>query len=98
MSKWSLRAKQHFSESLPTCTPITPKRVDVGVLGVPLPHAMEIPPIERLMYAALQVCERFGDGPAAIEEMKAQVQEIPVELRADLLAHFNRTYSTGGRK
>jgi hypothetical protein len=98
MSKWTQRAKQHFSETLPNSTPITPKRGDTGVLGAALPHAVEIPSIERLLEAALRACQRFGDGPAAIAAMKRDVTDAPMELRPDLLAHFESIYGAGGTK
>lgn len=50
--------------------------------------------VEELIEAAMRCCDHHGDGPAAREEMKRQCLEIPPNLRAELLAHFERTYPT----
>jgi hypothetical protein len=70
----------------------------MGVLGAPLPHAVEIPSIGRLMESALRACKRFGDGPTAIADMERDVTDSPLELRSDLLAHFESIYGAGGTK
>lgn len=46
---------------------------------------------ERLLVAAMQVCDRHGDGDAARQEMRAQCLALPPHLQADLLDHFRGT-------
>lgn len=45
-----------------------------------------------LLAAAMHVCDHHHDGPAAREQMRADCLALPVDLRADLLAHFKQTY------
>lgn len=49
----------------------------------------------ELIEAALRTCARWGDSPAAREQMRQDIEGTPAHLRADLLAHFRETY--GGR-
>jgi hypothetical protein len=49
---------------------------------------------DGLMAMAMQVCDRYGDGEQAREDMRADVLATPPHLRADLLAHFEQTYGT----
>lgn len=51
--------------------------------------------LARLLAAAMRACDRWGDSPAARDEMRRQVAEVPPEHRAGLLAHFERTYPEG---
>ena len=37
-----------------------------------------------LIEAAMRVCDRHGDGPAAREEMRQQCLDLPADRRADL--------------
>lgn len=41
-----------------------------------------------VMEAAMKVCDRYGDSPAAREEMRQQVLETPPHLRPNLRDHF----------
>ena len=47
---------------------------------------------EQLLEAAMLACDHHHDGPAAREQMRADCLALPVDLRADLLAHFKQTY------
>lgn len=46
----------------------------------------------QLLAAAMRACDQHHDGPAAREQMRADCLALPVDLRADLLAHFQQTY------
>ena len=46
---------------------------------------------ERLLSAAMSVCDRHGDNDAARQEMRDQCLALPPHLQADLLEHFNGT-------
>jgi hypothetical protein len=46
---------------------------------------------EDLIAWAMKTCDRYGDGPAAREEMRRQCVETPPHLQPDLLDHFRRT-------
>ncbi len=48
--------------------------------------------IDRLVTAAVRVCDHWNDSPAARQDMRQQIAEVPPEHRADLLAHFEREY------
>lgn len=41
-----------------------------------------------LVEAAMKVCERYGDGPAAREEMRQQCLALSPQHQADLLEYF----------
>lgn len=43
---------------------------------------------ERLLAAAMRVCDRHGDDEAARQAMRDECQALPVHLQADLLNHF----------
>ena len=43
---------------------------------------------ERLLDAAMKVCDEHGDSDAARQDMREQCLETPVHLHADLLDHF----------
>lgn len=43
---------------------------------------------ERLLHAAMKVCDRHGDGDAARQDMRDQCLSLPPHLQDDLLAHF----------
>lgn len=49
----------------------------------------------QLLLAAMRACDYHGDGPEAREQMRQDCLNTPPHLRADLLAHFRKTY--GGR-
>ena len=42
-----------------------------------------------LLWAAMRVCEMYGDDDAARQEMRDQCTALPLHLQADLLQHFN---------
>ena len=42
----------------------------------------------ELIKAAMKVCDRYGDGDAAREEMRQHCLALPPELQLDLLDHF----------
>lgn len=42
----------------------------------------------RLLIAAMKVCDRYGDGEEAREDMREQCLELTPLLQADLLEHF----------
>jgi hypothetical protein len=44
--------------------------------------------IAALLEAAMRVCDCYGDGPEAREQMRADVLATPPHLRQDLLDHF----------
>lgn len=46
-----------------------------------------------LIRAAMRACDHHGDGPASRDQMRRECRETPEHLRADLLAHFTRTYN-----
>ncbi|HVR48804.1 MAG TPA: hypothetical protein VMS38_03640, partial [Pseudorhodoferax sp.] len=46
---------------------------------------------EELMKAAMAACDHHGDGDQARADMRADIQDTPAHLRADLLAHFQQT-------
>lgn len=48
--------------------------------------------IEALIAAAMRACDHHDDGPAAREQMRRDCLATPHQLRADLLAHFQRAY------
>ena len=43
---------------------------------------------ERLLEAAMSVCDQHADNDAAKQEMREQCLELPPHLQADLLDHF----------
>ena len=43
---------------------------------------------ERLLVAAMRVCDRHGDNDTARKEMRDQCMALPPHLQADLLEHF----------
>ncbi|MBL8339522.1 MAG: hypothetical protein JNM97_22340 [Rhodoferax sp.] len=43
---------------------------------------------ERLLVAAMKVCDQHGDNDAARQDMREQCLELPPHLQADLLEHF----------
>jgi hypothetical protein len=43
---------------------------------------------ERLLMAAMQVCDQHGDNDGARQEMREQCLALPPHLHADLLEHF----------
>ncbi|GKT16230.1 hypothetical protein AVHY2522_10920 [Acidovorax sp. SUPP2522] len=45
-----------------------------------------------LMRAAMHVCDRWKDSPAAREQMRRDVLSTPLHLRADLLQHLRGQY------
>ena len=46
---------------------------------------------ERVLAAAMKVCDRHGDDDAVRQEMREQCLALPPHLQADLLEHFNGT-------
>lgn len=46
----------------------------------------------ELLDAAMRVCDFWRDGPEAREQMRQDVMNTPLHLRADLLDHFRQTY------
>ena len=53
---------------------------------------------ERLLHAALKVCDGHGDSDMARQEMREQCLALPPHLQADLLDHFSgkrRTFTKG---
>lgn len=46
-----------------------------------------------LIQAAMRACDHWGDGVEARALMESECRATPPHLRADLLAHFQRTYS-----
>jgi hypothetical protein len=63
-----------------------------GVMGVAPPPVSNLIDAQTLtadlLYFAMRVCDRHGDGPEAREEMTAAVLATPTDLQPDLLAHF----------
>ena len=45
---------------------------------------------EALLTAAMRRCDEFNDGELARQEMRQQCLELPPDLQADLLDHFQR--------
>ena len=45
-----------------------------------------------LIEAAMRACDFYGDDEVGREAMRRDVQATPAHLRADLLAHFRKTY------
>jgi len=43
---------------------------------------------ERLLDAAMKVCDQYGDSEAARQEMREQCLELPPNMQADLLGYF----------
>lgn len=48
---------------------------------------------DALIAAAMRCCDFHRDSAAQREEMRADCEGTPAHLRADLLAHFEQTYS-----
>ncbi len=48
-----------------------------------------------LLKAAMLACDHWGDSPADRELMRADCLAMPDDLKADLLAHFRKTYGKG---
>ena len=46
---------------------------------------------DRLIHAAMRVCDRHGDNDTARQEMRDQCLALPPHLQADLLEHFKGT-------
>ncbi|WP_377561306.1 hypothetical protein [Ottowia beijingensis] len=40
----------------------------------------------------MRACDHWGDSPAARQEMRRQLAEVPPEHHAALLEHFERAY------
>ena len=70
----------------------------LGVLGVGVPPIYKNEPFDDarvlacLIKAAMRACDHHNDNAAAREQMRSECLATPVDLRADLLAHFNETY------
>ncbi len=47
----------------------------------------------QLVEAAMRACDHFGDSPAAREQMRRDVIDTPLHLRADLLQHLTSAYA-----
>lgn len=62
----------------------------VGVVGI----FENCIPASDLLQAAMRACDRWGDGPAARDQMRQDVLSTPHHLRQDLLQHFNKEYRT----
>lgn len=43
---------------------------------------------ERLLDAAMKVCDQYGDSEAARQAMREQCLELPPNMRVDLLGYF----------
>ena len=52
------------------------------------------PETTRLLAASMRACDHWNDSPAARQDMRHQIAEVPPEQRAELLAHFERAYPT----
>ena len=48
-----------------------------------------------LLKAAMLACDHWGDSPADREPMRVDCLAMPDHLKADLLAHFRKTYGLG---
>jgi hypothetical protein len=48
--------------------------------------------LQDLIDAAMRVCDIYGDGEQAREDMRADCLNTPLHLRADLLGHFNSLF------
>lgn len=51
-------------------------------------------PPDFLMETAMLICDKYEDSEAARAEMRADIENTPPELRADLLANFREVLST----
>lgn len=49
----------------------------------------------ELLKLADKVCDHYGDGEAARQEMRDQCMELPLDMRLDLLEHFRAWYRLG---
>lgn len=58
--------------------------LDESQLTMPDPK----PLFDRLIEAAMKVCDAHGDGAAAREDMKRECEALSPRLQADLLDHF----------
>jgi len=47
----------------------------------------------KVLKAAMQVCDLWGDGEAARQAMRADIEAVPDEQLPELLAHFDHAYS-----
>ena len=47
----------------------------------------------KVLRAAMQVCDLWGDGEAAHQAMKNDIEIVPDEQLPELLVHFDNTYS-----
>jgi hypothetical protein len=52
--------------------------------------------MDRLITAAMRVCDRYGDGEQARADMEADCLATPPHLRADLLEYFESFVGIGG--
>lgn len=48
------------------------------------------PVLTELLTAAMRVCDAWSDSEGAREQMRKEIQETPLQLRADLLEHFRK--------
>jgi hypothetical protein len=67
-----------------------PELAKVATLAISHEVGRESPDLleARLITAAMRVCDRWGDGHEAREQMRADCLNTPAHLRQDLLEHF----------
>lgn len=60
----------------------------VGVVAIFENHTLSA----DLMAAAMRACDKWGDGPAARQQMRQDILATPHHHHSDLLDHFRQNY------